>query len=207
MEAEMDAQLKQRIQKLTDEELIAMNDKINDYLPEVIQFTQSEIADRGGISVLKLKTLTPQTGKNFDRKSINPTAASLIQTGSHEKISVKFLASCFFTNTFQGTGFIDFHPDHIELNGRQWFPFAIGLIFLMFLPAGVIPGILPVYYFGRMRATVRIEYDDNLSFTKLKPTRGMLFFHLNQWKAIKAKIQAKEQDLNRITVLLSRKTS
>jgi hypothetical protein len=70
-------------------------------------------------------------------------------------------------------------------------------------PFGIVPGLIPTYFFGRKRKTVRIEYDSKLSFSMTDQTSGVLVFASGH-KIRESKIRATPEGISRIAELLSR---
>lgn len=193
----MDNQIGEQIHNIPDEQLLEMLSKTQDYTPEAIILARQELETRGGETSLRAKISAMKT-------AMKPKATLVVSNGQHKKINIRFVPSFFLTNTFQGKGHLYFYHDHLELNGRMYSPIAIGLTLLLFLPAGIIPGILLIYFFCRKRRTIKVDYDTRLTFTKLTPETGVLSFCWKQWKTIITEIRMSEQDLACVAELLTK---
>lgn len=99
--------------------------------------------------------LTHQMRESYAKNhSIGPVA----NVSCSEQFPIRFLPSFFFTNMMQGTGFIGFSPDRVYVNGRRWHVLYVVILLLLSLPAGIIPGLLPIYFICRKRTTISIAF-------------------------------------------------
>jgi hypothetical protein len=74
-------------------------------------------------------------------------------------------------------------------------------ILLLSLPFGFFSGFVWLYFFGRRRKTVRIEYNNKLSFVKTNDISGKLIFEYKDDTG-EAKIRSSIGEINRINELI-----